>query len=219
MNIMRFSSCTAANQVRFWRPTSRISKSGRSGCRQFLRHAARLVSRSFRRMPVGPSRRKMRWRHRRGAAAPGWSRIRSGPNQRCPPPSSASRCAAPRRRRDLAEWAISVTTSPGACAQHARQLTAQHPELARAPVARQRIALAARPGRRSPRLRAGSIRSTRAPSYPSPRASACRRRTPRPPPGCGVPPAAVVRVGHGAPAGHKHLDVRDDAEACGRAIL
>ncbi|MNT57221.1 hypothetical protein D3C72_1945790 [compost metagenome] len=61
MNIMRFSSCTAANQVRFCCVQSRISSwplrllasccaTSRAWCRSF----------SFSRTPVGPSRRKMR---------------------------------------------------------------------------------------------------------------------------------------------------------------
>ena len=61
MNIMRFSTCTAANQVRFCRVQSRInrlsvsvpaSSAATSGawCRSFRRS----------RTPVGPSRRKMR---------------------------------------------------------------------------------------------------------------------------------------------------------------
>ena len=58
MNIMRFSTCTAANQVLFWRVQSRMrncpgsvaaswSATSRASCRSF----------SLRRMPVGPSRR------------------------------------------------------------------------------------------------------------------------------------------------------------------
>ena len=62
MNIMRFSTCTAANQVRFCWVQSRTSMSPLScwaSCRPTTRACCK--SRNFRRTPAGPSRRNMRW--------------------------------------------------------------------------------------------------------------------------------------------------------------
>ena len=63
MNIMRFSSCTAANQVRFCRVQSRTSRSPlRLPARSAATARAWGRSRNFRRTPVGPSSLRMRAR-------------------------------------------------------------------------------------------------------------------------------------------------------------
>ena len=51
MNIMRFSSCTAANQVRFWRVQSRISKSPRQGASPAAAATSRAWCRSLQLQP------------------------------------------------------------------------------------------------------------------------------------------------------------------------
>ena len=67
MNIIRFSTCTAANQVRFCRVQSRTIIPGGNACASSAATScARCMSLSFRRTPVGPSTRKSR------CASPMW---------------------------------------------------------------------------------------------------------------------------------------------------
>ena len=61
MNIMRFSTCTAANQVRFCRVQSRTHRPGSMGINSSATWRARCKSRSFKRTPLGPSSRNKVW--------------------------------------------------------------------------------------------------------------------------------------------------------------
>ena len=61
MNIIRFSTCTAANQLRFWRVQSRTSRFGGSDFASCsATSGARCMSAIFTRTPVGPSTRNSR---------------------------------------------------------------------------------------------------------------------------------------------------------------